>query len=414
MIERTADHLFDSRNHSPERVRHNFRTDLLTAVLGATMFTFVVPFMPIVVRRMGGSELEVSLVIAAAFIGHLLSPLGVYLLAGFPLVPAVVMTGNLGRLVFIVAAVAATTPLVVALGYVGFWIVMLSNVAAYTTLMQRIYPADQRATAMGRVRIGANLSGLIASIAGGAILQVAPDPVRVLAAAAGLSLLANLIFLRIRHDEQVRRPRMTSPVSLLPMVRADPTFARYLVATTVLGFGNLIGATLYPLLLVDRFDAPNAFVGIYTAVSAAATMAGYYFFGRRIDRGSSIRLTLANSTLLLGMPLVYLVAPSTWALLPAAAIAGFTMGGGDLTFFTNMVQLAPRDKAADYMAAQSFVLGLRGTIAPFAASALLLATDATIVLGVVVVGIGTGLLLLRDVATRVDRREAAAVRAVPG
>ncbi len=394
------------RNLVPERVRANFRIDLVSAVLGALMFAFVVPFMPVIVRRAGGSELEVALVIAGAFIGHLCSPIGAYLLARYPLVPAIALTGNLGRVVFVVGALLASTPLVLTLAFVVFWVFVLSNVAAYTTLMQRIYPNDQRATAMGRVRIGANLTGLVASLVGGVILQIAADPVRVLAAAAAVSLAGNVIFLRIRHEEPAVRPRMASPLSLLPMVRADPAYLRYLVAWTVLGTGNLIGATLYPLLLVDRFDAPNAFVGVYTAVGAGATMLGYWWWGSRIDRGSSIRLTLANSSLLLGMPLVYLLAPSTPYLLIAALIAGFTMGGGDLTFFTNVVQLAPKGKAADYMAAQSFVLGLRGTIAPFVAMALLLATSATFALVVVLITIATGLLLLRDAAARVGAREA--------
>lgn len=402
MSERWAD-----RNYAPERVRANFRLDLLAGVFGAAMFGFVVPFMPIVVRRIGGSELEVSIVIASAFIGHLLSPLGATLLSRSPLVPAVAWSSNLARLVFIVGAIAATTPLILALSYVGFWIVLLANIAAYTALMQRIYPDDTRATAMGRVRIGANLSGLIAAIAGGVILQVWMQPIWVLAGAAGLSLVGNLFFLGIRHEEGAERPAIRSPLSLVPMVRADPIYTRYLVATTVLGFGNLIGMTLYPLLLVDRFDAPNAFVGIYTAASAAATMLGYHVFGSRIDRGSSVRLTVANASLLLGLPVVYLFAPNAWFLLPAAVIAGFTLGGGDLTFFTNVVQLAPRGKVADYMAAQSFAVGLRGTVAPFVASALLLATSASLVLGIVLVVVATGLVLLRDVAARVDAREGA-------
>ncbi len=395
------------RNFAPERVRANFRMDLLSGVFAATMFSFVTPFMPVLVRRLGGSELEVSLVIAAVFIGHLLSPLGAYFLSPVPLVVTVAATSALGRAVFLAGAIASGAPLVLTLAYVGFWIFTLSNIAAYTGLMQRIYPDEQRATAMGRVRIVANLAGLVAATLGGFVLQIVAEPAKVLAAAAAISLLGTVSFLRIRHEEPAVRPRIASPPSLLPMVRADPTFARFLLSQTVLGFGTLIGATLYPLLLVDRFDAPNAFVGIYTATAAAATMASYHFWGSRIDRGSSIRLTLANSTLLLGMPLVYLIAPTTWALLPAAIFAGLAQGGGDLTFFTNLVQMAPKGKVADYMAAQSFALGVRGTIAPFVASALLLTTNATVVLTMVVIVVAAGLLLLRDVAGRVEARATA-------
>src|SRR5439155_721613 len=189
------------------------------------------------------------------------------------------------------------------------------DVAAYTALMQRIDPDDVRATAMGRVRIAANAATLVASFVGGAVLQVTNDPPRVFAAAGLISMAGSLLFLAIRHDEPMARPRPASPLRLLPMAWRDATFRRFLIASTVFGFANLTAATLFPLLLVDRFDAPNAFVGLYTATSAAATMAGYWFWGRRIDRGSSIRLALANTALLLAVPALYLFAPSIWVLL---------------------------------------------------------------------------------------------------
>jgi hypothetical protein len=71
------------------------------------------------------------------------------------------------------------------------------------------------------------------------------------------------------------------------------------------------------------------------------------------------------------MPLGYLLAPSTLFLLPVAMVAGITNAAGDITFFTNIVQLAPRERVGDYAVAQSSLMGFRGTIAPFAASALL-------------------------------------------
>src|SRR5439155_22420343 len=163
-------------NLAPERVRRNLRVDVAAGILGAAMFGFVVPFMPIVIRRMGGSEIEVSLVIAAAFFGHLLSPLGAYLLARLPLVPAAAAAPTAGRLLFAVGALGATTPLALALPYVGCWIFTLANIAAYTALMQRIYPDDVRATAMGRVRIAANAATLVAFFVCGVVLQVTNYP----------------------------------------------------------------------------------------------------------------------------------------------------------------------------------------------------------------------------------------------
>jgi hypothetical protein len=85
------------------------------------------------------------------------------------------------------------------------------------------------------------------------------------------------------------------------------------------------------------------------------------------------------------------LAPNVLFLLPVAVIAGITNAGGDITFFTNIVQLAPRERVGDYAVAQSSVMGLRGTIAPFAASALLTAFPAQTVvvfaMGLMVIGL---------------------------
>jgi len=87
-------------------------------------------------------------------------------------------------------------------------------------------------------------------------------------------------------------------------------------------------------------------------------------------------------------------------LLPVAAVAGITTAGGDSRFFTNILQIAPRDRVGDYAVAQSSPMGIRGTIAPFAASTLLtmFAPQAVMLfaMGLMVVG-----LIVMDRAVRI-------------
>jgi hypothetical protein len=83
------------------------------------------------------------------------------------------------------------------------------------------------------------------------------------------------------------------------------------------------------------------------------------------------------------VPIGYLVAPDTWALLPVAVITGIVVSSGELTGFTNIVHLAPKDRIGEYAAANAFLLGVRGTAAPFVAAALLgmVAPQVVLVLG---------------------------------
>jgi MFS family permease len=135
-------------------------------------------------------------------------------------------------------------------------------------------------------------------------------------------------------------------------------------------------------MLVDHFDAPNTFIGILSAVQSATMIFAYVIVGRLIDRGSSLRQTFIGTLLVLLVPIGYLVSPVYAALLPVAIISGIAQASGELTYHTNVVQLAPSDRIAEYAAAQSLLLGIRGTLAPFAASFLLGQFEPRVVLAI--------------------------------
>jgi len=96
------------------------------------------------------------------------------------------------------------------------------------------------------------------------------------------------------------------------------------------------------------------------------------------------------------LPLTYLLAPSAPYLLIGAVVAGVTNAMADLAFFTSMIELAG-NRAGFYMAAQSFVLGVRATLAPFVASALLITVGAPVTLVAVIVCIACGAFLVRGI-----------------
>src|SRR5213595_1846742 len=107
-------------NWAPARVRRNFRIDAGSALCTGVYISIVVTFMPVVVRRMGGSAADVALVIAATTV-------------------------------------------------VSF-VIAVANIGAYTWLMQGIYPDRERAKAMANVRIGASIAGIAGAAIGGAFI----------------------------------------------------------------------------------------------------------------------------------------------------------------------------------------------------------------------------------------------------
>src|SRR5205823_1555829 len=291
-------------NWAPARVRRNFRIDTFSAICGGVYISVLITFMPIVVRRLGGSTIDVAIVIAAPFVGHLLSPISAYLLMGFPQVRVVAGTVTLARATFLAGVLVAATPLMLAMTTVVTFVISVANISAYTALMHRIYPDRERASAMAIVRSG----GAIAGIAAAAVV------------------------------------------------------------------GTVIDAM--------------------SAVSSATMIVAYLVWGRMIDRGSSIRLTLLNTVVTLLVPIGYIAAADVWLLIPVAVVAGIVNAGGEITFFTNIVQIAPRDKIGEYATAQSLLMGLRGTAAPFVAAALLGVADPRVVLLIGVIFMTAGCAIM--------------------
>jgi MFS family permease len=372
-----------SPTHSPELVRRNFRIDLFAGVGAGIFASVLIAFMPVVVRRMGGSTFDVALVVAAPFIGHLLSPIGIYLLSGLHPVRVVAGVVTLSRGIFVAGVLVATTPLMLSLTTLAFWIVALANISAYTAVMAAIYPSSERASAMGRVRMGVAVSSIAAAAIAGLVIDAVPVQY-VFAAAALLSMPGSIAFFFIRDQGATEANPRRGIHHVAREVWADGRYRRLLTANTVFGLGNLMNATVVPLMLVDHFDAPNSFVGGLAALSSLTAVVAYWWWGRMIDRGSSLQLSAYNAALLLVVPFTYMLAPNLWFLVPVAVVIGVVNAGFDITFHTNVVQAAPPGRVQDYATAQSFILGVRGTIAPFLASFLLGIIEPRFVLLVII------------------------------
>ena len=380
-------------NWAPSRVRRNFRIDTFSAICGGVYIAVLVTFMPIVVRRLGGSTTDVAIVIAAPFIGHLLSPFTSYLLTGLPQVRVVAGTVTVARATFLAGVLVAATPLMLAMTTVVSFVIATANISAYAALMQGIYPDRERARAMANVRIGGAIAGIAAAAVAGTFIDVIPAA-WVFAAAALIGLPGAISFFWVRYDGSAKvQARRSLPV-IARDVWADHKYRRLLLSFTVFGIGNLMNVAVYPILLVDHFNASNSFIGAMTAVSSATMIVAYLVWGRMIDRGSSIRLTLVNTVVTLLIPIGFIAAADVWLLLPVAVVAGIVNAGGEITFFTNIVQIAPREKIGEYATAQSLLMGLRGTAAPFAAAALLSVADPRVVLLIGVIFMTAGCAIM--------------------
>ncbi len=79
---------------------------------------------------------------------------------------------------------------------------------------------------------------------------------------------------------------------------------------------------------------------------------------------------MVNVLLVSLVPFIYFWATSVWMLLPAAVLSGITMGGVELSYFNSILRFAKAGRESHYQALHSFLLGIRGTIAPFCGAAI--------------------------------------------
>src|SRR5437899_6957708 len=199
---------------------------------------------------------------------------------------------------------------------------------------------------MGNVRVGASLAAIGAAALAASFIGVVPAQ-WVFAAAALVGLPCALAFFAIRYDGPAAPPARRPALEIARDVWADRRYRKLLLAFSIFGTGNLMNFAVFPIMLVDHFDASNAFVGTLAVVQSATQIVAYPVIGRLIDRGSTLRQTLIATVLTLLVPLGYIAAPGAWALVGVAVIIGIGISSGELTAFTNIVHLAPRARIGE-------------------------------------------------------------------
>ena len=108
-------------------------------------------------------------------------------------------------------------------------------------------------------------------------------------------------------------------------------------------------------------------------VTQLVMVGSYFFWGRFVDRRSPQLAVTLNILINLLIPISYilpgtLLPASAWYLLPAFFFSGIVNAGIDIAYFSALLTFAGDRDVSRYQALQSFLLGVRGSIAPFIGS----------------------------------------------
>lgn len=428
----------------PRTAQYAYRWDARSAWLTGLYAGMTLPFIGVIARRdLHASPMEISLLISAPFLGHLLSMLVAWHMQSRRKKPYMFWLGIAARSPILLMAFAVSTPLYIGIIIVGQIIGCLTS-PAYASIMKDAYPDAWRGRLMGLVRVGMTVMSMVAGLSAGKLMESGGLPwywvmalgagaavviahemqtaaKRVLAAAlivavvylaipslgqavsyriifpiaSALGVLAIIVFNKLPEAAPNASPegRFNLLEGLTTLFR-DRRFGLYSLAYFTFGFGNLLQNPLIPLFQVDELHITYAQVGQLAMVTAGVSAVAYAVWGRFMDRVGPFFTVVLSFAIWGASPFVYAAAHAYTTLFIASVLVGIAGPGNDLTWLNAVLHFTDRDNIPRYAAMHTFLVGIRGFLAPFVSIWLLdlLSLRGCFLVSGGVIGLGTLLM----------------------
>lgn len=360
--------------------RPAFRVDLAAMFLAGLYTGAVFPFIQVIARDdLGASPTQISLLAAAPFLGNLLALFWAQAMEGRRKMPFVLYTHLACRsMVCLSFAAVGAWPFALVLSSCQ----MIGSIAtpAYAAIIKEVYPDDQRGTILGYTRAAILIAQIATTLAAG--WAMAYVSYRVIFPIAGLiGMTSAVLFSRILPEEKAdpapapgARPGLRQTAAFIgrtfDILREDRAYAWFALSVFTYGFGNLLTTPVIPLIQVDEMHIRKSQLAVLHNLMQVVAIGAYFYWGRYVDRQGPQKAVVISVMLNCLVPAVYIASAWTpglgaWALLPAYVLNGIVMAGIDLSYFQAILTFAGPDNASRYQALQSFLLGIRGSVAPF-------------------------------------------------
>jgi MFS family permease len=302
---------------------------------------------------------------------------------------------HLGARVTVMLSLFAAGAWPFALVMSGCQIIGTVATPAYAAIIKEIYPDDQRGRLLSYTRAAIIAAQIGSTLLAGWLLNfVSYRYVFPVAALAGVA--AALIFSRINPDEEDRLPepgetrpsagaRLLETASFvwrtLGILKEDGAYRWFALSVFTYGFGNLLTVPIIPVIQKDQLHIQPGQLAVLANVMQVVAIVAYFYWGRYVDRHSPQKAVVANILLNAAVPLVYILTAvipgaNAWTLLPAFLVSGVVLAGIDMSYFNAILSFAGEDNVSRYQALQSFLLGIRGSVAPFIGAAMAAALTA--------------------------------------
>ncbi|OIO93888.1 MAG: hypothetical protein AUK03_07550 [Anaerolineae bacterium CG2_30_64_16] len=350
--------------------RHNIHVEIGWAAAYG-VFATALAFVPVVLRQLGAPAGWLAFYSSSTYFGSVASWAGLALFRPGQVKRHMTAMWFISRGLLVLVALVSGYPGLLLLVAV-FWLLEGLPAPAYTAIVQRVYPVEDRGRVMSVTRVAMALPMLALGPVAGWLLDV--TGYRVLFPLAGLvGMLGALIFSRLRVDETALQVRGSgAPSGLRRLLAQDRRFALYLLGVLLFGLGGLIPVAIVPMVQVDRLRLSYTAIGWLNLSMAVSRTVSYVFWGRLSDRWGGVRCMQAAFAINMVVLAPYAIATAQgigqaggWILLPSFIAMGIASSAIDLGFITTIIQLAPFGRVSEYAAAQAALIGARGVVGPF-------------------------------------------------
>src|SRR3989338_6616004 len=154
----------------PLFVRHTFYYDLKAAILFGIFGGALLPFIAIVGRKIGATEFQIALLMAAPYIANTFALLWTEDVFGTGRVWYVVWPNVIGRAVLI-SMFFVIDPFAYTLVIFIYMLITAIPFPSYASVMKTNYPGRERGRLMSYIRVGTACSWIIASRVAGWVLE---------------------------------------------------------------------------------------------------------------------------------------------------------------------------------------------------------------------------------------------------
>ncbi|MBI3399025.1 MAG: MFS transporter [Deltaproteobacteria bacterium] len=349
----------------PLFVRHTFYYDMKAAILFGIFGGAFLPFIAIVGRKIGATEFQIALLMAAPYIANAFALLWTEDVFGTGRVWYVVWPNVAGRAALIGMFFVAS-PFIYTLIIFIYMIITAIPFPSYASVMKTNYPDKERGRLMGYIRVGTACSWIAASTAVGWILEKGTIHYHYIFPVAALfGILSALEFGNIKVRREIKQRENLAGFSHITAPLKDESFRVFLLVYSIFEFGLLLVLPLFPLIQVDKAHIPNFVAGIFGTIFAGMWLAGFFFWGRFVDKHPLKSLLAWLFFVASGLPFIYLFTYDLWFLAVAQGVAGFIFAAIELIGYVVITRMASPKETPRYMAVHTVLGGVRGATAPF-------------------------------------------------